>query len=72
MTLYQRALFRLRALKLEALYLSREVVNRRINTVSERQRAAMRLRIATYKGPMATPKPVTQVPEFIKIKKVAP
>ena len=53
MTLYQRALFRLRALKLEALYLSREAVNRRINTVSERQRAAMRLRISTYKGPMA-------------------
>ena len=66
MTIYQRALFRLRALKLEALYLSREAVNRRINAVSERQRAAMRLRIATYKGPMATPNPPVQVPEFIK------
>ena len=69
MTIYQRALFRLRAMKLEALYADRAAINRRIDALTNRQFHDMRVRMGGRR-PMATPKPVTQVPEFLK--QVAP
>ena len=69
MTIYQRALFRLRAMKLEALYADRSAINRRIDDLTNRQLNDVRIRMGGRR-PMATPKPVTQVPEFIK--KVTP